>query len=1187
MLNSVNFQQTPEQARLFLCLPDKTTIAELKSAYRRTHTLHFGGINQLIFSLPYRVKTDMKFVRNPDVDLINGDYLIRLEQNGAPAYFVISKYRNTMSDGKQSMEVECQSLPYELRNKIIPIYAEQKILYDFIGTNSVLHDTLLRLTEWTVDYCDAQAAVKQRQFDVSQTTMLDFLFLVAETYNVIPVFDTVQRRVSFYREETYGADKGLVIDERYLKSIDEQENHDDIVTRLYAYGNDRLTIASVNPTGAEYIEDFSYYMYPFERDNSGQVLRHSQYMSDSLCQALLAYRDTVEASRGSLQDLLASRTALVEQQGLLSSQLFSLATDLDSINANINVNIRSNLDLTVLNAQKASKLVALQAKQHEIDEATADIGSVAIAITVTHAATTAGKIRLQIGSEPPIEAIVSAGDSAAVVAGKLYAAIAALYPSYANERYVQLQPTYTTTISGAVVAITYFTAAAANECPVLFSDAAATGVTVTSTVSDRGVDNRMAAVKRLLAIPNNFTSEQIVERNRFIKEKVWSDSKFIDPQDLYEEGMRRLASVSQPILTYSISSVDFLSAINTPHDWERLSIGSVVTVQYAPFGINAKVKAKQKRNQTPAKQLKAKVITIEHDLDGYELTLTIANHKQIKSGFLKFGDLVKSIATTSATVDFNKDVWGLAKDANDAVSQVLTREWDAAKRAVTGDADNSVVIDKRGITLTDPQTANNILRMTNGVIAMSSDGGNSFKTGITGRGIVAEKLFGTLTASTQLTITNAAGNFIVNNYGVSIQDMSLSITRSGNKSRVLLDPLNGFKVQKNTGTDSIPAWSEQISLDGNGDAIFSGTVSIGSGPNIFKADGNGIYLGNGTFNSAPFKVTPSGVATVENIHITGGTMNVGGRFGVNSFGDLTAINANISGNITMNGGSINWGNVNSDPTVTTANSNAINAQNTANMAQTMAQKILNGDPQGGTFINGKNVVSPNITSATITGSTIKTSNSNARIEMDSTYFGQYNVSGNAIFRFGSVYNYPLLNFYDTGYSPYRTGSIYSFNGFYIKTDTHPIYIDAGSSILSLDGSEIRLQGMNFIETLSGKANVGHFHAISDIINLQSTLNGKSGVGHGHNISEIVNLQSSLDSKITSSGGFMSGSWNFSAASVSGIGMGEITSLSSTISDLTSRIQFLENKAFIFSYRDGGNITFNSKNVAGVDSTPVN
>ena len=40
---------------------------------------------------------------------------------------------------------------------------------------------------------------------------------------------------------------------------------------------------------------------------------------------------------------------------------------------------------------------------------------------------------------------------------------------------------------------------------------------------------------------------------------------------------------------------------------------------------------------------------------------------------------------------------------------------------------------------------------------------------------------------------------------------------------------------------------------------FNGSVSIGSGNSIFKADANGIYLGNATFANAPFSVTPGGI----------------------------------------------------------------------------------------------------------------------------------------------------------------------------------------------------------------------------------------------------------------------------------------------------------------------------------------
>tara|TARA_Y100000593_G_scaffold6087_1_gene11711 strand:- start:5761 stop:8313 length:2553 start_codon:yes stop_codon:yes gene_type:complete len=57
---------------------------------------------------------------------------------------------------------------------------------------------------------------------------------------------------------------------------------------------------------------------------------------------------------------------------------------------------------------------------------------------------------------------------------------------------------------------------------------------------------------------------------------------------------------------------------------------------------------------------------------------------------------------------------------------------------------------------------------------------------------------------------------------------------------------------------------------------FNGSIAIGSSNSIFKADGNGIYLGNATFASAPFRVTPAGAVTASNMTVTGG--NWSGNF---------------------------------------------------------------------------------------------------------------------------------------------------------------------------------------------------------------------------------------------------------------------------------------------------------------------
>lgn len=82
-------------------------------------------------------------------------------------------------------------------------------------------------------------------------------------------------------------------------------------------------------------------------------------------------------------------------------------------------------------------------------------------------------------------------------------------------------------------------------------------------------------------------------------------------------------------------------------------------------------------------------------------------------------------------------------------------------------------------------------------------------------------------------------------------------------------------------------------------ALSGGTIQIGSGENVFKADSNGIYLGNETFASAEFRVTPAGALTATNASVTG---------------SISASSGNIAG-ININGGRLysgvgNWANSN-------------------------------------------------------------------------------------------------------------------------------------------------------------------------------------------------------------------------------------------------------------------------------------
>jgi len=247
-----------------------------------------------------------------------------------------------------------------------------------------------------------------------------------------------------------------------------------------------------------------------------------------------------------------------------------------------------------------------------------------------------------------------------------------------------------------------------------------------------------------------------------------------------------------------------------------------------------------------------------------------------------------------------------------------------------------------------------------------------------------------------------------------VTDMSLSVVNSTIKSKVLINPNDGLKVQKNTGTSGAPVWSDQISLDSSGNALFGGVLSIGSGGAVVKADGNtGLWVGASAFANAPFRVELNGRITATNVNLTGGSLGWG-NFNVNSAGVITATGANISGNITAN---------------------ALTA---------------------GAFIQA-----PVINGGTITGTTIQTSQPGMfpRVELSSSYdmISVY-YNANNYLRLSSNYTEPAIEFFSGGIQQGLIQAMSSISGMYIGSDA--LYVVANYRI-SLQAGE---GGIEFLST---------------------------------------------------------------------------------------------------------------------------
>jgi hypothetical protein len=90
--------------------------------------------------------------------------------------------------------------------------------------------------------------------------------------------------------------------------------------------------------------------------------------------------------------------------------------------------------------------------------------------------------------------------------------------------------------------------------------------------------------------------------------------------------------------------------------------------------------------------------------------------------------------------------------------------------------------------------------------------------------------------------------------------------------------------------------AKNFKIASNGNATFSGSITggnitIGTAPSVFKADLNGIYLGDGTFGNSPFRVTPGGALTATNATLSGGTI---GGWSINA-NDISSIGTSGGG----------------------------------------------------------------------------------------------------------------------------------------------------------------------------------------------------------------------------------------------------------------------------------------------------
>lgn len=179
--------------------------------------------------------------------------------------------------------------------------------------------------DWTVTYIHssliyAGTGSKCRTFKESVTYGYDWIVNdVEEAFEVVILFDFMYKTIHVMTPNEVAQRVNVIYTfNNFMKSVDINEASEDIVTVLNCNG-DNCDITAVNPTGTNYICDFSYYM---DKTNY-------RWMSSALITKLEQWKAACDAEKDAyeryVEDIRAAYQSATEKETLLKEMSLSLA----------------------------------------------------------------------------------------------------------------------------------------------------------------------------------------------------------------------------------------------------------------------------------------------------------------------------------------------------------------------------------------------------------------------------------------------------------------------------------------------------------------------------------------------------------------------------------------------------------------------------------------------------------------------------------------------------------------------------------------------------------------------------------------------------------------------------------------------------------------------------------------------
>lgn len=238
-------------------------------------------------------------------------------------YFIITACEDYKDDEGEYKSLTLLSCEHELSYKKLNYF---KGTYKFYGTftdengnekRGLMDEIMQSLPRWSIAHIDDTVAERWRTFDEPDTTLYAFLMEdCEESYECIFEFDIKTKEIYVYDKNNYIKKTTICLSrEDVISSIKTNTKVENIYTAISIYGEDDITINSLNPLGTATLYNFSYY---------------KPWMSESLRNKLTIWENKIKTYEPEME---TNRNSLA-----------TLMTELQSIQTNINT---ANEDITL------------------------------------------------------------------------------------------------------------------------------------------------------------------------------------------------------------------------------------------------------------------------------------------------------------------------------------------------------------------------------------------------------------------------------------------------------------------------------------------------------------------------------------------------------------------------------------------------------------------------------------------------------------------------------------------------------------------------------------------------------------------------------------------------------------------------------------------------------------------------